>query len=92
MAQVPHSIPGEGHGFALSRAAVLIGLERPLWAVQRCGSSWEEIHRQEEQERKTAGSDDAQVTEEFLKYVRKVRVWRFHFDSEMSYPRAATRP
>ena len=71
---------------------VLIGLERPLWVVQHCGSSWEEIRRQEEQERKTAGPEGGRVTEEFLKYVRKVEVWRFHFDAEMSYPRAATRP
>lgn len=71
---------------------VLIGLERPLWVVQRCGSSWEAIRQQQDQEGKAAGSEGAQVMDKFRKYVRKVEVWRFRFDPEMSYPRAAARP
>ena len=71
---------------------VLIGLERPLWVVEHCGSSWETIRQQQDQESKAAGSDGAQVMEEFRKYVRKAEVWRFRFDAEMSYPRAAARP
>jgi hypothetical protein len=70
----------------------LIGLERPLRIVQHCGSSWEAIRQQRDQEENTTGSEGARLMTEFRKYVRKVEVWRFRFDPEMSYPRESTRP
>ena len=71
---------------------VLIGLERPLWVVQHCGSSWEAIRQQRDDEAKAAGAAGVQAMDEFRKYIRKVDVWRFRFDPEMSYPREGTRP
>lgn len=86
------AIPIEEPGSRYRVLRVLIGLERPLWVVEHCGSSWEEIDRQKERERKAGGAKGTSAYSEFLKYVRKTEVWRFRYDAEMAYPKIAGRP
>jgi hypothetical protein len=65
---------------------VLIGLERPLWVVQHCGTSWQEIKDQQSQEAKLTGTIGVATLRKFLKLIRKTEVWRYQFDARMSYP------
>ena len=65
---------------------VLIGLERPLWVVQHCGASWQEIKDQQSQEAKLTGTIGAEIQHKFLKLIRKTAMWRYQFDAGMSYP------
>ncbi|MGD0975691.1 MAG: hypothetical protein ABR866_16505 [Candidatus Korobacteraceae bacterium] len=65
---------------------VLIGLERPLWVVQHCGASWQQIKDQQSEEAKLTGAAGASTEHTLLTFVRKAEVWRYQFDADMSYP------
>lgn len=64
---------------------VLIGLQRPLWVVQHCGVSWQQIRDRKSEEAKQTGAIGAQTQSAFLKFVRKTEMWRYEFDAAMSY-------
>lgn len=65
---------------------VLIGLQRPLWVVQHCGPSWQQITDQKSEEANQTGVAGAQIQNAFQKFVRKTEAWRYQFDPAMSYP------
>ena len=55
------------------------------------GDRQREQHEQEARERQLAGASGAEAIAEIQKYLRKTELWRFRFEPEMSYPRAAAR-
>ncbi len=71
---------------------VLIGLERPLWVVQHCGVSWQQIAQQRSEESKVIGAAGAEAQQKMFSYIRKVEVWRYRFDPSISYPQQPSRP
>jgi hypothetical protein len=71
---------------------VLIGLERPLWVVERCGTSWQQISDQQSEEAKLTGDRGKQALHSLLALVRKSEVWRYRFDAGMSYPLPSSPP
>lgn len=65
---------------------VLIGLERPLWVVEHCGTSWRQIDEKQTEEARLTGAVGASIQHQLRTFVRKVEVWHYSFDPGMSYP------
>lgn len=65
---------------------VLIGLERPLWVVQHCGVSGQQVREQKSEEAKLTGAAGANAQHSFLSLVRKIEVWPYQFEAGLSYP------
>jgi hypothetical protein len=71
---------------------VLIGLERPLWVVQHCAVSEQQVQKLKSEEAKLTGAAGASLQRKFLSFVRKVELWPYHYEPSLSYPLGPIEP